>query len=77
MEIVNVLCLGKTLGIGKGLKLNVLDNGENIGNILIVDSLTEDKIGVVLYSVMLKTIFGKYRISDLVDRLNSGDIIVI
>lgn len=77
MEILYVDCLNKRLGIAKGLKMDILSDGKSIGNILTVDSFTENKEGVVLYSEMLKRIFGKLRISDLVNGINSGEIEII
>lgn len=77
MEIIRVNCLGKSLGIGKGLKIDILENGESIGNTLIVDSFTDDKEGVILHSVMLNRIFGKFRITDLVSGINNGEIAIV
>lgn len=77
MEIVYVDCLDKRLGIAKGLKIDILSDGRSIGNILTVDSFTENKEGVVLYSEMLKRIFGKFRIADLVNGINSREIKII
>ena len=77
MEILRVNCLGKSLGIAKGLRIDILNEGESIGNTLIVDSFTEDKEGVVLFSEMLNRVFGKFRIKDLVSGVENGEIIVL
>ena len=77
MEILRVNCLGKSLGIAKGLRIDILNEGESIGNTLIVDSFTEDKEGVVLFSEMLNRVFGKFRIKDLVSGIENGEIIVL
>ncbi len=77
MEILRVNCLGKSLGIAKGLRIDILNEGESIGNTLIVDSFTEDKEGVVLFSEMLNRVFGKFRIKDLVLGIENDEIIVL
>lgn len=77
MKIVTVNCLGKKLGVAKGLKSDFLNDGDSIDNILVVDSITDDNIGVVLFSVMLDRVFGKFRITDLIKGIESGEINII
>jgi hypothetical protein len=77
MEIVRVQCLGKSLGISKGLRIDVLNDGESIGNILRVESFINDNEGVVLFSEMLGKIYANFRIIDLVKEIENGNIEII
>lgn len=78
MDIIKVNCLNKTLGIAKGLRFSVLENGECIGNILEVVDIVDNNTSIKLYSEMLKMdIPQKFKISELINNIENGNINII
>ena len=76
MGIIRVNCLEKSLGIAKGLRFDILENGESIGNTFKVVEVI-DNIGMKVYSEMLEKVVGQFKISQFVELIENEEIVII
>ena len=74
MEIIRIKCLEKYLGITKGLRFSILENGERIGNDFIVNKIIDDGIGFSVYSELLKKVVGNFKVSQFVEMIEQNEI---
>lgn len=78
MEMVKEKCLGRNLGIAKGLRFDILDNGESIGNVFRIENITTNNDGLILYSELLGTrVNGIFKLSQFLEMIESNEIILI
>ena len=76
METLRVNCLGKSFGIGKGLRFDLLEDGESVGNTFSVDEII-DTTGMKVYSEMLGKVVGMFKIQQFVEMIEIGEIVVL
>ena len=76
MKTLRVNCLGKSFGIGKGLRFELLEGGESVGNTFCVDEII-DTTDIKVYSEMLGKVVGIFNIQQFVEMIESGEIVVL
>ena len=74
MNIIRVKCLGKSLGIAKGLIFSILENGNNIGNNFTVEDIIDDGNAMIIFSEMLKRSVGAFKVSQFVEMIEQNEI---
>ena len=74
MDIIRVECLGKSLGIAKGLMFSILENGERIGNDFKIEEIIDYGNGFSVYSYMLNKIVGNFKVSQFVEMIEQNEI---
>ena len=77
MDIIRVECLGKSLGIAKGLMFSILENGERIGNDFKIEEIIDYGNSFSVYSYMLNKIVGNFKVSQFVEMIEQNEIEIL
>ena len=77
MNIIKVKCLGKSLGIAKGLIFSILENGNEIGNHFTVEKIIDNGNAMIIFSEMLKRSVGAFKVSQFVEMIEQNEIEIL
>ena len=77
MDIIRVECLGKSLGIAKGLRFSILENGNEIGNHFTVEKIIDNGNAMMIFSEMFKRNVGAFKVSQFVEMIEQNEIEIL